>query len=256
MRISIRSWLAGAGIAGILLVGLVGAVAAASPVPATTAGPAAHDPCRPERVAARGSATAATLQALGDCEINRRFTTLTDLTTRITDSKVLTTPDRASLGTEISNTTAGLTGLKATIDGETSISALRADIADIATEYRVYLLVGPQVRLVNDADGILASGTHLGTVETNLAARIAKAQGAGKDVGAAQAALTAMTTAANQAVALATPLPGELLPLTPAGYDGGTAGPVLTGARKAIEQARDQLKSARLDARAVVDALR
>ena len=60
----------------------------------------------------------------------------------------------------------------------------------------------------------------------------------------------------TQAVDLASPLPAALLPLTPAEYNAGTAGPVLANARSALVQARDQLKSAVADAKACRDALK
>jgi predicted deacylase len=119
----------------------------------------------------------------------------------------------------------------------------------------VYLLVAPQVHLVSGADGVIASQTSFAKVNTNLAARIAAAKAAGKDTTAAQADLDAMNAAVTKAVGLATPLPATLLPLTPAQYNAGTAGPILTSARTALAQARDLLKSAVQDAKACRAAL-
>ena len=126
----------------------------------------------------------------------------------------------------------------------------------IATSFRVYLLVAPQVHLVSGADGVVASQTSFAKVNTNLAARIAAAKAAGKDTTAAQADLDAMNAAVAQAVGLAAPLPAALLPLTPAQYNAGTAGPVIKNARTALVQARGLLQSARKDAVACRDALK
>jgi hypothetical protein len=193
---------------------------------------------------------------MGDCEINRRFATLNDLGSRVSGSKVLTSSDAAALTAEIGSTRSGLTSLKATIDAETSLPALRAEIVRIATDYRVYLLVGPQVNLVSAADGVVASQTRISTVNTNLTARIAAAKAAGKDVTSAQADLDKMNAAVTAAVGLPNPLSAALLALTPAQYNGGTAGPVLASARTALGQARDQLKAAVADAKACRDALK
>lgn len=247
MKSRLIALITGLGLAGSLLVVSTGAVAAVT----TAAGPAGKGVCATQAAAARGtSITVAALRLFGDCEINRRFTTLTDLSARITASKVMTSAHAATLQGEISSTRAGLTSLKATIDAETSIPALKADIVKIAADYRVYLLVAPQVNLVNGADGVVAAGSKFGDINTKLAARIAAAKAAGKDTTKAQADLDAMNAAVTKAVGLATPLPAALLPLTPAQYNGGTAGPVLANARAALVQARDQLKAAVADAAA------
>jgi hypothetical protein len=236
---------------GSLVFVSAGIAAAVTP----SAGPSGKGVCATEAAALK-TPSVDTLRAFGDCEINRRFTTLTDLSAKITGSKVMTSSDAAALQGEITSTRSGLTSLKATIDAETNIAALKADIVKIATDYRVYLLVVPQVNLVGASDGVLAAQTRFATVNTNLTARIAAAKAAGKDTTAAQTDLDAMNAAVTQAVGLASPLPAALLPLTPAEYDGGTASPVLNNARTALGQARDLLKSAVADATACRDALK
>jgi hypothetical protein len=237
---------------GSLLIVSAGAVTAVT----APAGPAGKGVCAVAATAARTTPTVAALRAFGDCEVNRRFATLNDLSARITASKVMTSSDASALQGEISSTRSGLTSLKASIDSETVLLTLKADIVKIATDYRVYLLVVPQVNLVNAADGVLATQTRFAQVNTNLAARIASAKAAGKDTTAAQADLDAMNAAVAKAVSLATPLPAALLPLTPAQYNGGTAGPVINNARAALLSARDQLKAAIADANACRAALK
>lgn len=253
MKTRIPTLIAGVALAGALALASVATVTAAAPLIA--GGPAGRGVCATEFTALKAPVTVDALRAFGDCEIQRRFTTLTTLATRVSGSKALTSSDAAALAAEITATRTGLTSLKATIDAETSIPALKADIARIATGFRVYLLVGPQVNLVSGADGVVASQSTFTKVDTNLTARIAAAKAAGKDTTTAQSDLDAMNTAAAKAVGLATPLPATLLPLTPAEYNAGTAGPVLTSARTALVQARDLLKSAVQDARACRAAL-
>src|ERR1035437_4044241 len=113
-----------------------GIVAAVTPA----TGPAGQGVCATEAAAMKAGATVETIRAFGDCEINRRFTTLTDLSAKITASKVMTSSDAAALQGGIGSTRSGLTSLKSTIDSETDVKALRADITKIATDYRVYLL--------------------------------------------------------------------------------------------------------------------
>ena len=252
MKPRITALLASLALGGSLL--FVSAGFAAAVAPAT--GPAGKGVCATAAAAVKAGATVDKLHAFGDCEINRRFTTLDSLTAKITSSKVMTSADKTALQGEIGSTRSGLTSLKATIDAETAIPALRVDITKIATDYRVYLLVAPQVHLVNAADGVLAAQTKFADVGTKLAARIATAKAAGKDTTAAQADLDAMNAAVAAAGNLAGPVPAKLLPLTPAQYNGGTAGPVLTSARAALTQARNDLKSAVADAKACRAALK
>jgi hypothetical protein len=245
MRTRIAAFVGAFALAGSLVLAAAGTAAAVGPA----VGPAGRGVCATQATAAFKTPTVDTLRAFGDCEIGRRMTTLTNLTSRISSSKVLTSSDASALSAEISSTSAGLTSLKATIDSETNLAALKADVTRIATEFRVYLLVVPQVNLVSAADGVFATQARFATINTNLSARIATAKAAGKDTSAAQAALDAMNTQVANAVALATGLPARLLPLTPAEYNAGTAGPVITSARTALVQARSDLKAALVDAR-------
>ncbi len=237
---------------GSLLVVSTGVVTAVT----SPAGPGGKGVCATEAAAVKAAGSVTTLRAMGDCEINRRFSTLNTIASRVAGSKVLTSSHATALTAEIGSTKSGLTSLKATIDAETSLPALRAEIARIATDYRVYLLVGPQVSLVSAADGVVASQATFAKVNINLTARIAAAKAAGKDVTTAQADLDKMNAAATAAVELASPLAAVLLPLTPAQFNAGTAGPVLASARTALGQARDQMKAAMANAKACRDALK
>ena len=252
MKTRIPALLAGLALGGALLLSTVGGAAAVIP----PAGPSGKDVCATQAAAMKTGATVETARAFGDCEIGRRFTTIAALTAKISASKVLTSSDAAALQSEVASTRTGLTSLKATIDSETSLPALKADIAKIAADYRVYLLVAPQVNLISAADGVIAAQARFADVNTKLAARIAAAKAAGKDTKTAQTALDAMNAAVANAVGLAQPLPAKLLPLTPAQYNSGTAGPIVTSARAALGQARDQIKAAMASAKACRDALK
>jgi hypothetical protein len=257
MKTKITALFAGVALAGSLLFVTAGIATAAGPaggLPA--AGPAGKDLCATQAAAVKAGATVDTLRAFGDCEINRRFTTLTALGSKVSGSKVLTSSDAAALQSEITSTTSGLTGLKAAIDAETNTATLKADIVKIAANYRVYLLVVRQVNLVNGADAVAAAQARFATVDTTLTARIAAAKAAGKDTTAAQTALDAMNASVSAATGLARPLPSALLALTPAQYDAGTGGPAMDNARTALSQARADLKSAVASAKACRDALK
>ena len=64
-----------------------------------------------------------------------------------------------------------------------------------------------------------------------------------------------MNAAVARAVTLAQPIPGRLLPLTPADWNSGAAGPVVTKARADLVSARTQLRTAVAEAKACRQAL-
>ncbi len=254
MQSRLRHGLAAAVVALVVATSAVGVVSAASPAP-VAGGPAGSGPCAAPAMVARAGATVADLRAFGGCEIDRRLTTLGQLSSIVAASKGLTPSDAAVLAGEIGADTSGLTSLKATIEGQTAIAALRAEIVEIVNKYRVYVLLGPQIRLVIAADSVLALKPHFDQIAASLTDRIAMAQAAGKDVTSAQASLAAMNAAVTAAVALASPLPAQLLALTPAGL-AGSAATVLQNARTALGAARDDLKSAAQDGRDVIADLK
>jgi hypothetical protein len=251
---STRMFLAGLAVAGLIATSSVAVATAASP--AVGGGPAGGGVCATQAQAVKAGATVENLRAFGDCEIARRLTTLDKLTDRIAKAKALTSSDASTLSGLVSSTRSGLTSLKSTIDSETSIDALKADVRKIATDFRVYVLLSPQVNLVRGADAVQASKTVFDKIAARLSARITAAKAAGKDTAAAETALAAMNKSVTDAIALASPLPARLLPLTPAQWNDGSAGPVIKDAREKLVQARALIQSARKSAQACRDALK
>ena len=253
MKSRIAALLASLAIGGTIVFASAGVAGAAG---SATPGPAGKGVCATFSVAVKAGATADKLHAFANCEIDRRIATLNALSARITAAKSLTSSDSSALKSEVAATSSGLTSLKATIDAETDVPTLRADIAKIVSDYRVYVLVSPQVHLVIAADTILATQTKFADINTKLAARIATAKAPGKNTDAAQADLDAMNAAVTAAVGLAGPLPAQLLPLTPAQYNGGAGGPIITSARSTVTTARNDVKNAVADAKACRAALK
>jgi len=232
-------------------------LAAVAPVAATSSSDvSSSDPCTAARATWQAGQTVADGIALGDCMIADRLTYLSRASGRPPSVSALSDADRSALESILSRDTTGLTTLKGTLDGETTLSGVKSDLVAIVMDYRVYLLAARQVALVVGSDVVTAAGTKFATVNTKLEARIAAAIATGKDTTAASAALAAMNTAVTTATSDAAGLSAGLLALTPAEYNAGTAQPVLTAARTALGQARAQLISARADARAVLADLR
>ncbi|MGC8634148.1 MAG: hypothetical protein ACP5VP_05730 [Candidatus Limnocylindrales bacterium] len=234
-------------LSGSLLVGAVAPVAAASTTTATHAGP-----CATEQAAYKASPSVSTGQALGDCMIGQRLSYLSSASSKLSADKTLTSADSTALSTILSNATSGLTSLEATLNAETSLSAVQGDLTAIVANYRVYRLVARQVALVKSADAVSATVSRYATVNSRLEARIQAAAAKGRKTSAASAELAAMNRAVSAAASDVSGLSARVLALTPAEYDAHTARPVLVRGQTAILRARAQLLDARADALRVV----
>ncbi len=257
MKLALRGTLASVAVGGLLVIGSVGSASAAqsaSPLPPEGNQAPGVRQCAAELAAARDDGIGS-LRALGDCEIDRRLATITKLQGRVTAAKGLTDADRSTLQSQLADDASGLTALRATIDGETNVTALRADLKQIVTSFRIYVLMAPKTAEVIAADTELAAVTRLGTVESRLQARIA----ADKDTAQAQSDLNAMQAKVLGVAPLVQGVPASVLPLTPAQYNAGTARPILASSRTSLRTGRGLLAAARADAvacRAALVALR
>jgi hypothetical protein len=257
MKLTLRGTLASVAVGGLLVIGSVGAASAAqsaSPLPPEgNQAPLARQ-CATELTAAKDNGVA-NLQKLGDCEIDRRLATITDLQGRVAAAGGLTDADRATLQSQLAADTSGLATLRAKIDGENDVTILRSDLKKIVTDFRIYLLMVPKTAEVIAADTELAAVVRLATVGTKLQARIDLDQAAGKDVAQALLDLHAMQANAGQVSPLVQGVPASVLPLTPAQYNAETAKPILTSSRSSIRTGRGLLAGARADAMACRTAL-
>ena len=236
---------------------LLGAVAPVAAAGSTSTTVTHTGPCAADQAAYKASETAANGIALGDCMIGQRLDYLTKADARVQDSKVLTSGDRSALAAILSNDTSGLNSLKATLDGETSLSAVQGDLQAIVSQYRVFALAARQVALVSQADAVSAAvARYTGTVSPRLEARIQAAAAKGRNTSAAADALAAMNRSVSAAASDVSGLSARVLALTPAEYDAHQARPVLVRAETAVLRARAQLLDARADALRVAIRLR
>ena len=242
------------GLAVISIAALSAADAGAASGP-VSGGPSGVGLCAGKAAAAQTSPTVVTLKAFGDCEIARRQTTLAALSLAVKSSKGLTSADVSALDGAIGSASAELSTLKANLDSELALIAVKGTIAQIVSKVRVYLVVVPQVRLTIAADDVLTLQPHLTQLSATLADRVAAAKTAGRDVTAAQTALDAMNAALAKAESLAAPWPARLVALTPAAYTAGSGATVIDQARVALVSASAQLKIAVADGKAVLAAL-
>jgi hypothetical protein len=148
---------------------------------------------------------------------------------------------------------AGLTALRTKVEGETTGQAVKDDARSMVVDYRVYMLVGPQVRLTIAADVANAVDARLGEVAGKLAAAIEKAKAAGQDVTAAQAKLDHMK--AELAAANVDGVADALIATQPS-PDAAAMKAAKDAARSKLREARQHLKNAAADAKACAADLR
>jgi hypothetical protein len=187
--------------------------------------------------------------------IDGRLVALRALTLAINASRQITDAHKQTLTSLINADQTGLNALKTKVAGETTVAALRDDAQHMVDDYRVYLLVVPKVRIVIGADTAAAVSARLATIQTKLAAAVAKAKAAGVDTSAADASLedmTAQLTAANTADAN---LADSALAIQ-AGPDEDAIKAALQPLRTGLQTGRQDLRKAVQDAKSVRDFLK
>ena len=183
-------------------------------------------------------ATLAEGKSLCDAAIAKRLTDLASVKTLLGGASHVTEPDRTSLDAQLDAATAGLTGLKATIDADTTLRQLRIDCRMIVTSYRVYLVLIPKVHLVVAADRVDAAVDVLSRLAALLQARPGETP---------NPTLTDLANKVGAAEQAASGIPIALLPLQASGYPANR--PALASARASLAAAQADLTAALADAR-------
>jgi hypothetical protein len=187
--------------------------------------------------------------------IDLRLAALRRFDAAATAAQHLTDAHEATLHGTISHDTAGLTRLRTKVAGETTIAALRADAVSMVNDYRVFLLVGPQVRLsiVGDAEQFAIG--RLTTVHNKLAELVAKAKAAGKDTTAAEKDLADMQANLDKATSDINGQVDNLLAIQP-GPDASAITSAVGAVRRALGAGRADLRAAVVEAKNVAAFLR
>ena len=182
--------------------------------------------------------------------------TLADLTTSVTDNRYLKGDStQQTLLSLLAAETQGINGLAAKVPADTTLAQLRQDAYTMVHQYRVYLVMAPQVHLSEAAAAQTAVEAKLTALEAKIQQAIAAAQNRGRNVTAAQLAYNDLVTQV-QSAGTATPAADipAVLEVTPSGYP-GDAGPLST-ARTQLHAARSDLQKARSDLQVIRETLR
>lgn len=217
---------------------LVQASPSATPTPTATT-----------QVSAGSSAAVTALKAKGMAEIDRRITRLTAAFDKLNTSAKLSAADKAALTTQITAELAGLAGLKTKLAADTTLAEARADVVSIVTEYRVYALILPKVRLATAIDRLTVVESQL----TDIAARFEAEFAAHTPTAAQTAALAELKTKTTAAKAKIEGVSAKLIALTPTDYNADHA--ILNGYRATLAAALADMKAARAAANTLVKTL-
>jgi hypothetical protein len=201
------------------------------------------------------TATTTKIKSEITARIDLRLGALSRFEARIGTAKNLTSDHKSTLSNLIAQDRSGLTDLKAKVAGETTATALRADAKSMVDDYRIYILVGPKVRLTVASDTEAAAIARLGTAYTKLTDLVAQAKAAGKDTAAAEQDLADMKTAMDKATSAIDGQAATLLAIQPGPDGAGIRSQVLT-VRAALATGRASLATALAKAKHVRDFLK
>lgn len=190
-----------------------------------------------------------TIVSKGDQEITRRITALNASVKVIDQTAKLSASDKQTLKDEVTASITGLTSLKTKLDSDTTLADAREHAKTIVTDYRVYALVLPKVRLIKVADGQIMLEASFTELATKFTQRFTELKAAGKDTSALETTLASMSAKVLDAQTTSSAVKTKLLALQPTDYNADHA--VLSGYRDQLKSAHDKLVSARQDAKTI-----
>jgi hypothetical protein len=199
--------------------------------------------------ASTSSANSARLQLIisrGNTEINRRLKTLNGLTSTISNAQNVSAADKASLTDGVTTEISSLTALKTKLDADTDVTTAASDAQGIITEYRVYLLVVPQVNLVRTADDQQVVEGKLSTLAGKLQTRVS----AGTST--QQSELADMNSKISAAQSISSSVETNVLGLEPSTYTTGE----LSTYRNQLKTAQSDIQAATADAKSIIASLK
>ena len=172
-------WTSTAVLAAVVVGGLAVPAGAATPTPSAAS------------TRASGPTTLATVQADGAAAIAQRETQLGKLTAKLAAEPACDAG--GAQAARLPGDASGLTALGAKLAADTDVATAKNDLRSIFDDYRIYLVVTPQVFTLTACGHIRSATDQLVGIEATLTTRVDAAAAAGKDMTAARADLADMT---------------------------------------------------------------
>lgn len=190
---------------------------------AGAAGPAgASSPTTPTTSSVRGCGVEAFNDGRASLlrQLEGRQVQLAALTRDVELGRDLSASDRTTLTTDLANEGSGIAALRPQATADTTCAALLATGRAMVTDYRVYVVMTPQVRLTVAGDTELYVAAQLAAAEPRVTVTIDDAAGDGEDVDAARTALADLEHQVATADQAADGIAAQVLAFTPASYPG------------------------------------
>ena len=178
----------------------------------------------------------------GDAAITARVNSLNSWIDRIGNMKRLSDSDKTTLTSSLKNEINDLNSLSGAIKNDTSTTSMRADVAKIAPNFRIYMLVEPKISILAAVDRIDSVSATLQTLSSKLAARL-NASTTVMATTSLSATLADMNAKIADAGVQASAAQALVAPLMPDNNDKT----VMASNRKALSDARAKVKAATAD---------
>ena len=191
-----------------------------------------------------------------DRAIDRRLTDLANAQNRVAGVEVLTDAHAATINGIIDSTEAGLAAHAvelAEADDRVEIVQL---CTEIATNFRVYLVVLPQTHLTVGADRVDAAVARGDALVAAFDEAVEAAIEAGADVTDAVTSRDAAVAHLDAAAATVAGVADEVLTVTPASYNDGPGQTTIADTRAAVRSAHGELKDGIADGQLAIRKLR
>jgi hypothetical protein len=200
-------------------------------------------------------ASLADWQKAETARIDLRLATLAGLKLAINAAADLSSAHKSALQDLVSSDVSGLSGLRSKVAAETTIAAVKADGRSMVVDYRIYMLVVPQVRFTIGSDIQAAAVARLQSIHDKLAGIASQLKAQGKDVSKIDDQLTDM---ASKLAACTSAIAGKAdgLLATHPSADPNAMHAAVSPVRTAMRSGRDDLKGAITDAKSVRSELK
>lgn len=136
------------------------------------------------------------VKTAADKQLDQRIESLNKLKERVAILKNVNDTDKATINTVIGNVISDLNELRNVIDTATSTEVVKSARETITKNYRVYVLVMPQLSIIASADRMITMVSMLNIVSSKLESRLMQVATSSTEITSANLATATKATAA------------------------------------------------------------
>lgn len=201
---------------------------------------------------ARISAAQAKANAKANVMIEKRVQSLNALSARLNNMKHVSPETKAMLSASVMANIDSLNALHTKIQNDTTTAELKADMAAITQNQRIFALVEPQLKIAAAADSANSVAKMITEVDVKLKERLTAAQTAGTDVSAMMTLEAEMMAKVANAQVQANAAAALVAGLKPDNSDKA----VFEANKTAIQSAREKIQTANKDLKSAQDSMK